>query len=115
MSAVVVAFLPDLMDRSRLASLRPRFAVTVDQLGELVDAVGVEHCTVVVDLTRPGALAAAAEQVARGVRCIGVAPHVDAELRAAAVDAGVQVVPRSRFFADPAQVVGSPDVQPPSR
>jgi hypothetical protein len=115
MSPVVVAFVPDLMDRSRLAALGPRFAATVAQLGELVDAAGVEHCVVVVDLARPGGLAAAAEQVARGVRCIGVAPHVDAELRDAAVDAGVQVVARSRFFADPAQVLGSPNVQPPSR
>lgn len=115
MSPVVVAFVPDLMDRSRLAALGPTFATTVGQLGELVDAAGVERCIVVVDLARPGALDAAAEQVARGVRCIGVVPHVDAELRVAAVDAGVQVVARSRFFADPAQAVGYPDVQPPSR
>lgn len=115
MSPVVVAFVPDLMDRSRLAALGPTFAPSVAQLGELVDAAGVERCIVVVDLTRPGALDAAAEQVTRGVRCIGVAPHVDAELRSAAVDAGVQVVARSRFFADPVQVLGSPNVQPPSR
>lgn len=115
MSPVIVAFVPDLMDRSRLAAFGPRFAATAAELGELVDAAGVERCTVVVDLTRPGALAAAADQVARGVRCIGVAPHVDDDLRAAAVDAGVRVVARSRFFADPAQVLGSPNVQPPSR
>jgi hypothetical protein len=115
MTSAVIAFVPDLMDRSRLAGLAPSFARSAEQLGELVEAQAGGPCTVVVDLARTGALAAAVELAGRGVRVVGFAPHVDAELRDAASAAGLEVVARSRFFADPAQVVGYPDVQPPSR
>lgn len=114
----LVAFVPDLMDRSRLAGLSPRFAASLAELVELVDApgaTGTGSCTVVVDLARPGALDVAIDLAARGVRVVGFAPHVDDELRTRAAAGGVQVVARSRFFAGPAQVLGNPNVQPPSR
>jgi hypothetical protein len=115
MTPTVIAFVPDLMDRSRLAALHPTFAASVAQLAELVAAAGDEGCTVVVDLTRPGALDAASELAAAGVRTVGFAPHVDDGLRDVAAAAGVQVLPRSRFFARPDQAVGGPNSQPPSR
>lgn len=113
--SALVAFVPDLMDRSRLAGLSPTFAASLPELVGLADVAGTGSCTAVVDLARPGALDAAIDLATRGVRVVGFAPHVDDELRTRAVTGGVQVVARSRFFAAPAQVLGNPNVQPPSR
>ena len=111
----LLAYVPDLMDRSRLRALAPTFAASLEELVGLVDAAGTGSCTAVVDLARPGALDPSVDLAARGVRVVGFAPPVDDELRTRAVAGGVQVVARSRFFAAPAQVLGSPNVQPPSR
>lgn len=81
----VRAVVPDLMDRSRLA--RPGVELVADD-PELV----------VVDLARPGALAAAAEAVATGLRVVGFAPHVEDDLVADAEAAGVEALARSVFF-----------------
>jgi hypothetical protein len=111
----LVAFVPDLMDRSRLAGVSPTFASSLPELVGLVSTTGPAACTVVMDLSRPGALDTAVDLAARGARVVGFAPHVDDELRTRAAAGGVQVVARSRFFAGPAQVLGNPNVQPPSR
>lgn len=98
----VVAYVPDLMDRSRLAGIDG--LVFAAAPGDLVGmAAGAD--LVVVDLSRPGVLEALAEL--EGVRTIGFGSHVDRDLLAAAVAAGCQeVLPRSRFFARVAELLG---------
>lgn len=90
----VVAFVPDLMDRTRLDGRRVH---VVTDLALLADAAAGASL-VIVDLARPGAADVSATLAASGTRVVGFAPHVDTRLRAAASDAGVEVVPRSRFF-----------------
>jgi L-alanine-DL-glutamate epimerase-like enolase superfamily enzyme len=89
----VVAYVPDLMDRSRL----PAGVVFVDSPADLARvAADVAADVVVVDLSRPGAV----ERLA-GVRArtIGVGSHVeDTVLQAAAAAGCDEVLPRSRFF-----------------
>jgi len=103
----VLAFVPDLMDRSRLSA--PGIEVRFAGLGALA-GVGTDTCDlVVVDLARPGvleALAAAPPTVA----VVGFGPHVDDALLDAARAAGIgDVLPRSRFFARWPSVGGSAD------
>jgi hypothetical protein len=109
----VVAFVPDLMDRSRCGALGARF---VRESAELADLVADDADVVVVDLSRAPAAVVAAELAGRGIRVVGFAPHVQDDLRATAAAAGVVVLARSRFFspAGIAQVLGNPNVQPPS-
>ena len=91
----VAAFVPDLMDRSRLASTFPG-AQFVATPGELVDTTAE---VVVLDLGRPGAVDALAGLSER--RTVGFVSHVDTALIQAAAAAGCdRVLPRSRFFAD---------------
>ena len=90
----VVAWVPDLMDRSRVGAAG---AVTfVASAEELADAAAGADL-VIVDLARPGALDAIAGL--RGVRTVGFAPHVERDLLEAATAAGCdEVLPRSAFF-----------------
>ena len=95
--ARVVAFVPDLGDRSRIdtavAAVR-HVARAEDLPGAAVDAD-----VVLVDLRHPGALDAAAASVGPGRVVIGFAPHVDEERLARAREAGIdEVLPRSVFF-----------------
>jgi hypothetical protein len=90
----VVAFIPDLMDRSRLGSRPVEVVTSLDQLSSAESGSSL----VVVDLARPGALESAASLAASGTRVVGFAPHVDAELRSSATESGVEVVTRSWFF-----------------
>ncbi|MEO7555967.1 MAG: DNA-binding response regulator [Acidimicrobiales bacterium] len=92
---IVAAFVPDLMDRSRLRSVVDLFVPTITALAEVVADV------VVIDLGRPGALDAVIDLAPR-LRVVGFGSHVDTELLAAARQAGAEVLPRSRFFANPA-------------
>jgi len=94
--ARVVAFVPDLMDRSRLGRLGDVEVVHVAGPGALAE-VATDEDLVVVDLSRPGVLAALAD--VRG-QVVGFASHVDTELLEAARAVGCgEVLPRSRFFA----------------
>ena len=110
--STAVAF-RDLMDRSRLDGRGVRF---VDDPTALPEGT----TTLVVDLVRHG-VAVVAPLVDRGVRVVGVVPHVDHPLRADAAAAGLQVVARSWFFAHLDEVVGpvlrpqDPDDQPSAR
>jgi hypothetical protein len=95
----VVAHVPDLMDRSKLAGL-PGIEVTF--VGDPAGLAAAAHergaTVVVVDLARPGVLAALA---AGGLpaRVVGFGSHVDGDLLATAREAGcTEVLPRSRFF-----------------
>jgi hypothetical protein len=91
----VIAYVPDLMDRSRLGGLGD--AVTyVGSVDELATA-GADD-TVIVDLGRSGAVEAAGAAAGRGARVIGFASHVDEDLLRAAAAAGIEALPRSRFF-----------------
>jgi hypothetical protein len=89
----VFAFVPDLMDRSRLAGLDVTFVAAPDGL----TAAGPDDL-VVVDLSRPGVLGALAG-LDSGPRTIGFGSHVDRELLDAARAVGcAEVMARSEFF-----------------
>ncbi len=92
----IAAYVPDLMDRSRLAGLGDvAFVPDPADLAERAAAEGAE--VVVVDLTRPGALEAVA---AVDARVVGFANHTERELMEAARAAGCDtVVARSVFFS----------------
>lgn len=93
----VVAYVPDLMDRSKVRAVAPgaRWARTAAELGHGAGP-GV---VVVADLGRPGAVDGLAAAAAAGARTIGFGSHVDRATLAAAREAGVgEVMPRSEFF-----------------
>ena len=102
MSARVVAWVPDLMDRSRLSGRGIEFVADARSLAAVEPAPDLT----VLDLSRPGAADVAVELATAGRRVVAFAPHVDTELRDRASAAGVEVLARSRFFADPAAVLG---------
>ncbi|MEY2477749.1 MAG: hypothetical protein QOG87_3064 [Actinomycetota bacterium] len=87
------AFVPDLMDRSRLGGLDVTFVARPEEL-----TAAREGDLVVVDLARPGVLGAVGG-LAAGVRTIGFGSHVDRDLLDAARAAGCEeVMARSEFF-----------------
>ena len=86
----IVAYVPDLMDRSRL----PPATTLVGSPAELADA-GADADLILVDLSRSGVLEAL---VGVAVPVVGFAPHVDDAVLAQAAAAGVEALPRSRFF-----------------
>ncbi|MCU1455544.1 MAG: hypothetical protein JWN46_3690 [Acidimicrobiales bacterium] len=99
----VVAYVPDLMDRSRLAAVPGVDLVVVADPADLA-AAAVGADLVVVDLARPGVLAALTSGV--GGRVVGFASHVDRDLLAAATAAGCdEPLPRSRFFSRVAEIL----------
>ena len=98
----MVAFVADLMDRSRLAgAVAPvEFVTTADA------AAGAD--VVVVDLARFADLVAVIRSTAPAARIVAYGPHVDtALLERARVDGADVVVPRSQFFRDPAAATAS--------
>lgn len=102
----VLAYVPDLMDRSRLGAMdgvEVRFVAAPGDLGRLSD--GWVPDVVVVDLARPGVLDALRAGGIAG-RIIGFGSHVDTDLLTEASGAGCHdVLPRSRFFADPGRAI----------
>jgi len=98
----VAAYVPDLMDRSRLSAVTGidlRFVNAPADLASL--ASGWVPDVVVVDLARPGVIEALRAGAIPG-RIVGFGSHVDTETLDAARAAGChEVLPRSRFFADP--------------
>jgi len=101
----VVAFVPDLMDRSKVAAVAPG-AEFVARAGALLPAADGADL-VVVDLSRPGVVDALPALVATGVRVIGFGSHVDRATLAAAEDAGASVLPRSAFFSRMTELLGA--------
>jgi len=102
----VVAFVPDLMDRSRLSAPGVEVAFVDDPAG-LADA----HADLVVaDLARPGVIEALG---AVASPTVGFVAHVDEATMAAALTAGCdEVLARSRFFGRFAELVAG--LGPPS-
>jgi CheY-like chemotaxis protein len=94
----VVAYIPDLMDRSKVSGA-PANVTFVNRPADLADAVKANPPDlVVVDLTRPGVVDALATSPL-AVAVIGFANHTNREVMDAARAAGVtQVMARSAFF-----------------
>ena len=90
----VAAYVPDLMDRSKVAAAAPdaTFVARAD------DLASTDADLVVLDLTRPGAL----DVIPRiQARTIGFCRHTMRDVIAAAEEAGCdRVLVRSEFFAD---------------
>lgn len=100
----IVAYVPDLMDRSKVAAAGDVSFVSrpADLAGASADA---EAELVVVDLTRPGVVDALAGLGDR--RVIGFANHTSRDAMAAARAAGCeQVLARSEFFARLDELLG---------
>lgn len=96
----VVALVGDLMDRSRISAAVPGVEFTSD-VAETAHAD-----VVVVDLARNGADLAAVRATAPDAHVLAFGPHVDDDLLAQATADGADVVmPRSRFFRDPADAL----------
>jgi len=94
----VVAYVPDLMDRSKVAAAAEGAVRFVRLPAELAGAAATADL-VVVDLGRPGVIDALADVAALGVRVIGFGSHVDREVLDEARAAGCsQVLARSAFF-----------------
>ena len=90
----VVAYVPDLMDRSKVAAAGD--CIFVSRPADLA-ALSAEADVVVVDLTKPGVVDVLADLDAR---IIGFANHTSRDVMDAARAAGCeQVLPRSDFFA----------------
>ena len=103
MTRFVRAFVPDLMDRSRLRASE----VSVEFVADPASLLDAEADLFIIDLDRPDALLAVSERSSRSGRVVGFAPHVDEETMAAAREAGCdEVLPRSAFFR------GFPDLAP---
>ena len=85
------------MDRSRIGG-------AIEGLEFVRDAAACAGADVVlVDLARFGAEVGAVRKAATNARVVGFGPHVDEAGAEAALDAGADdVMPRSRFFRDPA-------------
>jgi hypothetical protein len=89
---VIVAYVPDLMDRSKIAAAAPGTTFVPSPAA----LASTDAPTVVVDLSRPGVLDALA--TLRGRRVIGFVSHVDTAASDAAAQAGCEVFRRSEFF-----------------
>ena len=96
-----VAFVPDLMDRSKVAAAGPvTFVATAAEL----PAAAEGSTLVVVDLSRPGVLEVLPNIAAR---TIGFGRHDDRERLAAATAAGCdRVLARSAFFSQLPELLG---------
>jgi hypothetical protein len=97
----VVAYVPDLMDRSKVRAAFPG-AVLVNRPADLAGAVDADTGLVLLDLSRPGVLEAVTALAARPdrptARLVGFASHVDEPTLEAARRAGVDALARSVFF-----------------
>jgi len=93
----ISALVTDLMDRSRISAALPDATFTLMPDADVV----------IVDLARGVEQVASVRASHPGARIVAYGPHVDDDSMKAARAAGADVVvPRSRFFRDPAQIVG---------
>ena len=102
----VVAYVPDLMDRSKVSGAAPGAAFVASPGALAGTAAGAD--VVVVDLGRAGVLDAMPALAAGGARVVGFGSHVDRDTLDAARAAGcTEVLPRSAFFRDLPGLLGS--------
>ncbi|HUR79084.1 MAG TPA: hypothetical protein VMZ22_14135 [Acidimicrobiales bacterium] len=92
-----VAYVPDLLDRSRFNAVPNLIVVTTAAAIDSIAGLGPGD-VVAVDLAREGALAAAGRAAARGATVYGFASHVDTDTLKAAKAEGVNAMARSAFF-----------------
>jgi hypothetical protein len=98
----ICALVVDLMDRSRISAAVPDTAFVRDAAA----CAGADM--VIIDLARSGRHVGAVRDAAPAARIVCFGPHVDEEGANAARAAGADVVlPRSRFFNDPAAAIAS--------
>jgi DNA-binding NarL/FixJ family response regulator len=96
----VVAFVADLMDRSRISGSLPDITYASDV------AAARDADVVLVDLARFASLVGAARGEAPTARIIAFGAHVDAATLEQAIDDGADVaLPRSQFFRDPSAAI----------
>ncbi len=100
----VVAYVPDLMDRSRFSALPPEVVVTFVQQPQALATADAD--VIIADLGRPGVIDA---MTVNGRRKVGFLSHVDGNTREQAVAAGIQVYARSRFFSRLTHVITDND------
>jgi hypothetical protein len=93
---IIVAYAPDLADRSRIEAALPEvtFVKSLDDLG------GIDADIVILDLSRTPDF-----PPTKAPRVIGYGSHIDDELLTRARAAGIDAMPRSRFFRDVAAVL----------
>ena len=92
----VVALTADLMDRSKLEHAIPEISFEAD----------VDADVVILDLVSGLQVVTQQRAFAKHARIVCYGPHVDEAGMAAALEAGADVVlPRSRFFRDPAAAI----------
>jgi CheY-like chemotaxis protein len=110
----VVAFVPDLMDRSRLGGcgVSIEFAQSTDALVARSVEPGGSDELVLVDLDRPGVMEAVRaihqSKPGRPPIVVGFSHHAQNENHAVAEEAGCRVVTRAAFFRSPCTyLVGS--------
>src|SRR5215210_598578 len=103
MKRKIVAYVPDLLDRSKVAAGgEVTFVSKPDQLAEAAASSGAE--LVVVDLTRPGVVEVVGHMP---VPVIGFANHTRRDLIEEATAAGAsRVMSRSAFFARLDEMLG---------
>jgi DNA-binding NarL/FixJ family response regulator len=101
-SRSVVAYVTDLMDRSKVQSAVDGVTFARDPAA----AAGAD--VVIIDLARFADAVAAIRAHAPDARIVAFGPHVDDEtLRRASDDGADLVLPRSQFFRDPAAAYGN--------
>ena len=89
--------MPDLLDRSRFSGIADLIVVNSPDAIDTIAGLGPAD-VVAVDLSRDGALTAAARAASRGATVYGFASHVDADTINAAQAEGVIAMARSVFF-----------------
>jgi DNA-binding NarL/FixJ family response regulator len=103
----VVAYVPDLMDRSKVAAAGPAVSFLPTPAALVVAAP--EADVVVVDVGRPGVVDVLPALVATGARVVAFGSHVyRATLDAARAAGCEEVLPRSAFFRDLPQFLQTP-------
>ena len=100
---MIIAFVPDLMDRSKVAAAAADVRFVSDP-GTLAKAMTGDDVAVV-DLSRPGTTDVVRILAAAGHRLIAFTNHTDRDSLAAARAAGVEAMPRSEFFSRVAELL----------
>ncbi len=94
----LLAYVPDIMDRSKVAAAVPGTTFVASPAELVAAAVEGVATLVVADLGRPGVLEALPAVVATGARVIGFGSHVERSTLEAAAATGCEAMPRSLFF-----------------